>query len=64
MIDFCGANLNDDGLTFYHWSVDRYLKHKSAKAVERCLAGEAVVTNALSLHNGLARLSGIVCQSR
>jgi hypothetical protein len=60
MIDFCGANLSDEGLTFSHWSVDRYLKDKSAKAVERCLACEAVVTNASTSHNGLARLPGIV----
>jgi hypothetical protein len=26
MIDFCGANLSEEGLTFSHWSVDRYLK--------------------------------------
>jgi hypothetical protein len=45
LIEFCGANLSDEALTFSHWSVDRYLKDKSAKAVERCLAGEAVVNN-------------------
>jgi hypothetical protein len=63
MIDFCGANLSDEGLTVSHWSVDRYLKDKSPEAVERCLAGEALVTDASSSHNGLARLSGIVCRS-